>query len=75
MSTPPDIRLEHAARLVAAERIAFAGLRVAGHAQDIIVIESEPAAADRLCAVAPALKALGFRYVTVDLRGPRDAGD
>jgi hypothetical protein len=75
MNTLPDIRLEHAARLVAAEGIAFAGLRVAGHAQDIIVIESDPAAAARLRAVAPALKALGFRYVTVDLRASRDAGD
>jgi hypothetical protein len=71
VSRRPELRLDHAARLITAEGIAFSDVRVAGHAQDIIVIESDPAAADRLSALAPALKALGFRYVTVDLSTSR----
>jgi hypothetical protein len=48
------------------------GVRAAGHAQDIAVIAAAPAEAAQLAALGTEIRALGFRYVTIDLAHDRD---
>ena len=40
---------------------------VAGHARDVLVVHARIADLGRVRAVSSGLKALGFRYVTIDL--------
>lgn len=46
-----------------------AGVDAAGHEHEILVVRARPALAPQIATLAPALKRLGFRYITVDLRG------
>lgn len=62
-----DPPLDRVAALVEAENIDADGVRVAGHEREIVVIEARPSNAFRLASLAPEIRALGFRYVTVDL--------
>lgn len=62
-----DPRLARVAALLRDRAVAFFRLRAAGQANDILVIEGDLAAAERIATLAPAIKPLGFRYVTVDL--------
>ena len=60
------------AQLQAAQRLlAGAGLgaqvEIAGHASDVLVVHAAPADVARLRPLTDRLRALGFRYVTVDL--------
>ncbi len=60
----------------AAAMLAEAGLdgavTVAGHREDVLVVAAPASCRARLAAMAPGLKALGFRYVTLEL-GAGDA--
>ena len=55
----------------ARERLRREGLdtatSVAGHARDVLVVHARIADLGRVRAVSSGLKALGFRYVTIDL--------
>ncbi len=70
-SAHDDPRLERTRALLAASDVAFARVRAAGHTREILVVEGDPSSADELARLAPAIRALGFRYVTVDLGGIR----
>lgn len=68
-------RLDRAAAL-----LAEAGLEgkvtVAGHDADVLAVAVPPSCRARLETLAPRLKEAGFRYVTLELDGPRnDGGD
>jgi len=62
-----------AARVAAAEKLlrehGFDGarLRPAGHESEIAAVTAPPSEIARLAQLAPEIKALGFRYVTVDV--------
>ena len=62
-----DPRLARDAALLRDQAVTWFRLRAAGHANEILVIEGDLAAAERIAALAPSIKPLGFRYVTVDL--------
>lgn len=67
---PPTAALERlrAARaLLAREGIADVHVRLAGHQDEIVAVSGPPALALRLRALAPDLKAFGFRYVALEL--------
>jgi PP-loop superfamily ATP-utilizing enzyme len=40
---------------------------VAGHQRDIAVIAAPPDSVERLARLAPEIREIGFRYVTIDL--------
>jgi hypothetical protein len=65
-------RLKAMAALLEKEGIGFDGVAVAGAAGDVAVVRTRDIDADRLGAIARRIKALGFRYVTIDLE--RQAG-
>lgn len=62
-----DARLAQLTALLEAEGVLAAGVRAAGHEREIAVVEALPSVASRLAVLAPAIRALGFQYVTVDL--------
>lgn len=64
-----DLRVPAVCALLQRAAIPFAAVRTAGHADEIAVIETEAALLSRLARLAPEIKALGFRYVTLDLGG------
>jgi hypothetical protein len=59
-------QLQAAQRLLAGAGVA-AQVDVAGHAGDVLVVHASPADLARLRPLTDRLRALGFRYVTVDL--------
>lgn len=68
-----DTRLAEARALVRGGGFAQADVEVAGHDGSIAVITNVSAsAAGALAQLAPAIKALGFRYVTIDIT-PRES--
>jgi hypothetical protein len=68
VSKPPtDERLVRLAALLREEGVPFTDLRSAGHEREIAIIDADLVQAPRLSVIAPAIKALGFRYVTLDL--------
>jgi len=68
MSTSPDAeRIAAVAALVAKENIVCDGISIAGAQRDVAVLRTAAVDADRLAALSKGIKALGFRYVTIDL--------
>jgi hypothetical protein len=59
--------LAEVAALLDAECLPYAGLRVAGHENEIVIVEAEPSLAKRLAELGEAIRARGFRYITIDL--------
>lgn len=55
------------AALLAKEGVICEGVSVAGANEDVAVIRCRDIDSDRLAALAPRIKALGFHWVTVDL--------
>lgn len=69
MITGPDAdRTAAVAALLDLEGIECDDVSVAGAGRDVVVIRTRKVDADALAAVAKRIKALGFRYVTVDLQ-------
>jgi len=67
-----DPRLEGALAILREAGLPEAGVAVAGHDRSIVVVTGlAPAAAVTLARLAPQLKSLGFRYVTLDITEPR----
>jgi hypothetical protein len=62
----PDPRIEAVVAILAREGIE-GRIAVAGHARDVAAITAAPAQLARLTGVAPEIKALGFRYVALEL--------
>jgi len=62
-----DPRISAAGDVLRRAGIAGFHVDVAGHARDIAVLHAPPDALARLADLAPEIKALGFRYVAVDL--------
>jgi hypothetical protein len=61
------MRLEQARRMLESAGVAGATVEAAGHESDIAAIVAPVTQLPRLQELAPALKALGFRYVALDL--------
>jgi hypothetical protein len=60
-------RIAAVAELVAREGIVCDGISVAGAQRDVAVLRTAAVDADRIAALSRGIKALGFRYVTIDL--------
>ncbi|HEX7119318.1 MAG TPA: hypothetical protein VF212_11045 [Longimicrobiales bacterium] len=67
-----DPRIEAAERLLRERGVEGATVRAAGHEAEIAAIQAPAAAPATLAALAPELKALGFRYVALDLTADRE---
>jgi hypothetical protein len=67
-----DPRVEAVAALLRREGIDGARVGVAGHRGEIAALEVPPDALPRLAELAPEVKAIGFRYVAVDMAWPHD---
>lgn len=65
--TTGDVRSAAAQRLLEASGIAHAGVDTAGQAGDVAAVRAPLGEFERIAALAPALKRLGFRYVALDL--------
>jgi hypothetical protein len=61
-----DDRLERVRELLAREGLE-ADLSVAGAEAEIVAIRAAPARRESLAALAPGIRALGFRYVTIEV--------
>ncbi|HEX7050293.1 MAG TPA: hypothetical protein VF188_08845 [Longimicrobiales bacterium] len=75
--TPPsggDARAAAAERLLRDRGVIGARVSVAGHEREIAAIAAPPSEMARLAVLAPELKALGFRYIALELTEPVDAG-
>lgn len=66
---PPvdDPRVREAERLLAERGVAGARVGVAGHQREVAAIVAPPASFALLVELAPAIRALGFRYVALEL--------
>jgi hypothetical protein len=64
-----DERVEAVEALLRREGIEGAQVSAAGGAGEIAALSVEHRHAARLAALAPAIKALGFKYVALDLAG------
>jgi uncharacterized protein with GYD domain len=64
---PDDERLDEMAALLEKEGIAFESVAIAGAEADVAVVRTPDVDADRMAAIAKRIRALGFRYVTIDL--------
>jgi hypothetical protein len=63
-----DPRLDAARAILEAAGIATADVQAAGHDGAIAIVTSlTPASVPQLAALAPRIKALGFRYLTIDI--------
>ncbi|HEY8483185.1 MAG TPA: hypothetical protein VIL13_01145 [Longimicrobiales bacterium] len=62
-----DPRIAQAERLLREHGIEGARVSAAGHQSEIAAVEVSAAHIARLVELAPEIKALGFRYVAVDL--------
>ena len=62
-------RLQRAAALLAGEGIA-GDVSVAGHEDEVLVVAVPAVARSRLEGLAPRLKAIGFRSITLELSAP-----
>lgn len=62
-----DPRVRDAERLLAEHGVTGARVRIAGHEREIAAVAAPPDAFPRLVELAPALRALGFRYVALEL--------
>ncbi len=74
--TPPagDARVDAAVRLLRERGLPTARVRAAGREGEIAAIEAPAAHAPALAALAPELRALGFRYVALDLTAAGASG-
>jgi hypothetical protein len=64
---PNEDRIDAVAALLEREGIAYEGVSVAGAQNDVAVVRTRDVDADRMAAIAKRIRALGFRYVTIDL--------
>lgn len=64
---PADARAVAAENILRREGLAGVRVGVAGHQREIAVVEAKPEALARLAEIAPEIKALGFRFVAIDL--------
>ena len=64
---PVQARIAAAERVLRAAGIRNAGVAALGHTRDVAAVRVAPVSFDAVAALAPALKSLGFRYVTLDL--------
>jgi PP-loop superfamily ATP-utilizing enzyme len=62
-----DTREVAAERLLAEHGLAGVRVRTAGHEREVAAIAAPPSALARLAELAPAIRALGFRYVALEL--------
>ncbi|MBI4410581.1 MAG: ATP-dependent sacrificial sulfur transferase LarE [Gemmatimonadetes bacterium] len=62
-------RPQAAGRLLARAGLARTRVRAAGHALDIAAVAAPASALDTLAGLAPALRALGFRFIALELTG------
>ena len=62
-----DPRVEAAERLLAEQGVSGARVRVAGHEREVAAVVAPPATFARLVELAPAIRALGFRYIALEL--------
>lgn len=67
-----DPRAEAAERLLARHGVTGARVEAEGHQQEIAAVRAPHRHAKRLAELAPEIKALGFRYVALDLRIDED---
>lgn len=58
-----------AARALLAEGGVYAPVSTAGAAGEIIAVRGTPELRERLTGLAPAIRALGYRYVALELSG------
>lgn len=63
----PDARIAGVREILAREGIE-GDVSVAGHAADVAALAVAPEHLARLAELAPEVKALGFRYVAIELR-------
>ena len=62
-----DPRVREAERLLAERGVAGARVGVAGHEREIAAVVAPPDSFALLVELAPAIRALGFRYITLEL--------
>lgn len=62
-----DPRVEAAERLLAEQGLSGARVRVAGHEREVAAVVAPPDTFARLVELAPAIRALGFRYIALEL--------
>jgi hypothetical protein len=62
-----DPRLAAAAAILAGAGVPGARVRAAGHQAEVAAVAAPPALLQRVAAAAPRIKALGFRYVALEL--------
>ncbi len=62
-----DPRVRAAERLLAERGVTGARVSVAGHERDIAAVVAPPETFARLVELAPAIRALGFRYIALEL--------
>lgn len=60
-------RIAAANRLLEAEGLMGARVRAAGHEREIAAVSAPHTDAERIAALVPEIKRLGFRYVALDL--------
>jgi len=70
-----DGRLGAVRELLEGAGLAGAGVAAAGHQREIAVIRAPRHAVPLLGALAPRIKALGFRYVALDLSMSQESSD
>ncbi len=61
-----DVSLARARALLVAQGV-DATVDCAGHAHDVLVVHAPPDRLEAVRACAPRLRALGFRYVTIEI--------
>lgn len=62
-----DDRIARAEAMLRAAGLEDARVAAGGHKREVAVVETAPENVARLAELAPELKALGFRYVAVEL--------
>lgn len=67
MSGSNDPRAREAERLLASRGLVSVRVDVAGHEREIASVRASHRLARRIAELAPEIKALGFRYVALDL--------
>ena len=70
-----DVRLLAGARLLAQHGLEHVSLEARGFQGEIAALGADPVALPQLQALVPRFKALGFRYVALDLLPPAEGAD
>lgn len=73
-SSDPRARAAAAERLLAEAGIGGTRVRAAGRVGEIAAVEAPPGCVARVRELAPRIRALGFRYVALDLEACAESG-